>query len=242
MTEDNNIQEKVLDRIRKLIRLKESTTSEGEANNAALLVNRLLREYNLSLLDVEGGLAASCPTVRESGSYNYKDSFGSYWRRDLLQVLCRYNYCRILLCRGATLMRIVGTEENITAVGVLYDYLRTAFRRLAETRYREYVSGKRGYYRTGKYRMKFMRSYLEGVSPGLREQYEALRHTHREEERGTALALCHSSLIDGYLERIGAGVSRARERKAGTDCHAYLSGMGDGRSISLSGQLKGGRT
>ena len=43
---------KIMERIRKLIRLKKSTTSEGEANNAAILVNRLLREYNLSLLDI----------------------------------------------------------------------------------------------------------------------------------------------------------------------------------------------
>ena len=41
-----------MERIRKLIRLKKSTTSAGEANNADILVNRLLREYNLSLLDI----------------------------------------------------------------------------------------------------------------------------------------------------------------------------------------------
>ena len=48
MKQDNDIPDKIMERIRKLIRLKESTTSEGEANNAAILVNRLLREYNLS--------------------------------------------------------------------------------------------------------------------------------------------------------------------------------------------------
>ena len=49
MKQNNDIPDKIMERIRKLIRLKESTTSEGEANNAAILVNRLLREYNLSL-------------------------------------------------------------------------------------------------------------------------------------------------------------------------------------------------
>ena len=52
MKQENDIPDKIMERIRKLIRLKESTTSEGEANNAAILVNRLLREYNLSLLDI----------------------------------------------------------------------------------------------------------------------------------------------------------------------------------------------
>ena len=55
MKQENDIPDKIMERIRKLIRLKESTTSEGEANNAAILVNRLLREYNLSLLDIMKG-------------------------------------------------------------------------------------------------------------------------------------------------------------------------------------------
>ena len=52
MKQENDIPDKILERIRKLIRLKESTTSEGEAKAAATHVNRLLKEYNLSLLDV----------------------------------------------------------------------------------------------------------------------------------------------------------------------------------------------
>lgn len=109
-----------------------------------------------------------------------------------MNVLCRYNYCRILLCRGTTDMFIVGTDENITAVSVLYDYLRTAFRRPAE------------------------------------------------ESRETALACCHDTLIDKYLEKIGAGTSKAHPRKTGTDRSAYYSSMGDGRTISLNRQIKGG--
>lgn len=52
MKQENDIPDRILERIRKLIRLKESTTSEGEAKAAATHVNRLLKEYNLSLLDV----------------------------------------------------------------------------------------------------------------------------------------------------------------------------------------------
>ncbi len=110
-------------------------------------------------------------------------------------------------------MFIVGTDENITAVTVLYDYLRTAFRRLAEERHKEYVSVRRGYYRTGKYRKKYIRSYLEGVTPGLREQFEAGRSRPAEESRETALTCCHDALIDKYLEKIGAGTSKAHPRK-----------------------------
>ena len=109
-------------------------------------VNRLLKEYNLSLLDVNEKRPETVFEIRESGAISYKDSFGNYWKRDLLRVLCEYNYCRMLRYRGTTDMLIVGTQENIAAVTVLYDYLRTAFRRLADKRHMEYVSIKRGYF------------------------------------------------------------------------------------------------
>lgn len=192
MKQNNDIPDKIMERIRKLMRLKESTTSEGEARAAAAAASRLLKEYNLSLFDISGRAQATVFAIGRSGAFSYKDTFGSYWKRDLLNVLCRYNYCRILLCRGTTDMFIVGTDENITAVSVLYDYLRTAFRRPAE------------------------------------------------ESRETALACCHDTLIDKYLEKIGAGTSKAHPRKTGTDRSAYYSGMGDGRNISLNRQIKGG--
>lgn len=240
MKQENDIPDKILERIRKLIRLKESTTSEGEAKAAATHVKRLLKEYNLSLLDVNEKRPETVFEIRESGAISYKDSFGNYWKRDLLRVLCEYNYCRMLRYRGTTDMLIVGTQENIAAVTVLYDYLRTAFRRLADKRHMEYVSTKRGYYRTEKYRKKYIRSYLEGVTPGLREQFEALRCAPAEEVRETALVHCHNALIERYLETIGTRIAKVQPRQTKTDYSAYHSGMDDGRSISLHRQINGG--
>ncbi len=146
----------------------------------------------------------------------------------------------MLRYRGTTDMLIVGTQENIAAVTVLYDYLRTAFRRLADKRHMEYVSTKRGYYRTEKYRKKYIRSYLEGVTPGLRDQFEALRCAPAEEVRETALVHCHNALIERYLETIGTRIAKVQPRQTKTDYSAYHSGMDDGRSISLHRQINGG--
>ena len=81
MKQENDIPDKIMERIRKLIRLKESTTSEGEANNAAILVNRLLREYNLSLLDINERQPEEKFQIRRSDRLSFKDTFGSYWKR-----------------------------------------------------------------------------------------------------------------------------------------------------------------
>lgn len=100
MKQNNDIPDKIMERIRKLMRLKESTTSEGEARAAAAAASRLLKEYNLSLFDISGRDQETVFAIGRSGAFSYKDAFGSYWKRDLLNVLCRYNYCRILLCRA----------------------------------------------------------------------------------------------------------------------------------------------
>ncbi len=59
MKQNNDIPDKIMERIRKLMRLKESTTSEGEARAAAAAASRLLKEYNLSLFDISGRAQAT---------------------------------------------------------------------------------------------------------------------------------------------------------------------------------------
>ena len=99
------VSEKITERIRKLIRLKESATqigSEGEAHAAAAAVHRLLMEYNLSLLDLAGENPQNRLTACESDRISYKDAAGNIWKRDLMRVLCEYNYCKMLLYAGTT--------------------------------------------------------------------------------------------------------------------------------------------
>lgn len=162
------VSEKITERIRKLIRLKESATqigSEGEAHAAAAAIHRLLMEYNLSLLDLAGENPQNRLTACESDRISYKDAAGNIWKRDLMRVLCEYNYCKMLLYAGTTHMVVIGTEENAATVIALFDYLRKTFRRLSEEKYSGYAQGRRGYWRTAKGKKDYIRSYLEGCIP-----------------------------------------------------------------------------
>lgn len=186
------ISEKITERIRKLIRLKESATqigSEGEAHAAAAAIHRLLMEYNLSLLDLAGENPQNRLTACESDRISYKDAAGNIWKRDLMRVLCEYNYCKMLLYAGTTHMVVIGTEENAATVIALFDYLRKTFRRLSEEKYSGYAQGRRGYWRTAKGKKDYIRSYLEGCIPGLRMQLEKSGQTPQE----TGLMICHQN-------------------------------------------------
>ena len=91
---EKEVPEKILDKIRKLIRLKESAKkigSEGEANAAAAAVNRLLTEYNLSLMEVTEDAAAPSLAVGKSAEVSYQDAYGNIWKRDLLRIISEYN-------------------------------------------------------------------------------------------------------------------------------------------------------
>ena len=74
MKQNNDIPDKIMERIRKLMRLKESTTSEGEARAAAAAASRLLKEYNLSLFDISGRAQETVFAIGRSGAFSYKDA------------------------------------------------------------------------------------------------------------------------------------------------------------------------
>lgn len=66
--------------------------SEGEAHAAAEAVNRLLTSYNLSLMDVAPEEQKNMISVGESEKITYQDTYGNIWKRDLLRIICEYNF------------------------------------------------------------------------------------------------------------------------------------------------------
>lgn len=235
---EKEIPDKILDKIRKLIRLKESAKkigSEGEANAAAAAVNRLLTEYNLSLMEVaEEAGTASALTVSESLKISYQDTYGNIWKRDLLRIISEYNYCQILLYSGSTHMVVLGTKENASVVIALFNYLRSAFKHLAADRHSEFIKGKRGYYCTQKFKKSYIRSYLLGCCTGLRKQYQNMVKTSQE----TGLILCHKKLIKDYLDTLSLVTRKPVKTKSITNYSAYNTGYTDGKNINLNKQIK----
>lgn len=233
---EKELNEKITEKIRKLIRLQQSASAigyEGEAHAAACAINRLLTEYNLSLVDITEERPGSMFKVCESAAVSYKDIFGNIWKRDLLRVLCEYNYCRMLLLQATTHMVIVGTRENATAVKALFNYLRAAFKHFAEERHARHVQGMRGYYRTKKFKKAYIRSYLEGCTPGLRWQLEKMDRSLQE----TALVACHKQLIKEYMDTVSLVKRKPVRSKHRTNLDAYYAGVNDGKNINLNRQL-----
>jgi hypothetical protein len=238
MTQQKEVPEKILEKIRKLLRLKESAEkvhSEGEAFQAANAVHRLLTEYNLSMADIKDENGNQAMSISESERMNYDSEYGTKWRRMIMTTIAKWNYCELFIVNGQPKMILFGTVENIAICKELFNYLTKAFRRLSRERYDDAVGSDRLLYFADRKRLWF-RSYLEGCAIGLDENFEAHQPTSKE----TGLMVCHKEAIKDYTTKkykVKNGPQR-KEQHRDVDYKAYMKGMYDGSNIGLNKQLK----
>ena len=229
--------ENVIQKIRKLLKLQygaEKIGNSGEAYQAAKMVRKLLLEYNLSLSDIQAEEQHEAARIVESDPLSYADQYGVRWNQNLLMIICRYNLCSLVVCPGRKQMNIVGTEANTVVVKEFYEYLLQVFRRLSMERLNEaqneYLGT--GLFMTEPKKKDFLRSYLEGVSLGLQENYESQQPTSQE----TGLMVCHKELIKDYMASKSIGKARRRSAtKVRPD--GFNAGFDDGRNVNLDKQL-----
>ena len=229
--------ETVIQKMQKLMKLQynaERIGSTGEAYQAAKMVRKLLLEYNLSMTDINATGQQEQSRIVESDPLSYADQYGVTWKQNLMMIICRYNLCSMIICPRTKQMNIVGTDANVIIVKEFYEYLLQVFRRLSVERLNE---AQNEYLGTGRFMIEsmkkdFLRSYLEGVSRGLQENYESQQPTTQE----TGLMVCHKQLIKSYLESKSIGKARrGRACKIRTD--GFDAGFADGRHVNLNKQL-----
>lgn len=232
--------ENVIQKIQKLLKLQygaESIGSTGEAFQAAKMVQKLLMEYNLSMGDIDTSDGQDTMKMDKSIDMSSGSKFGNHWKFQLLGVIAQNNLCQAYK-RMDGKMFVVGTEDNVAIVKEFYDYLVKVFLRLGK-KHLEKMELEAGlvYGITvlpENIRTKYMRSYLEGVSFGLQENYDSLKPTSAE----TALAVCHKEAIEDYInENFQWSEKKTRKRTRHVYGDAYDLGHADGKSVNLNRQI-----
>lgn len=232
--------DKVLDKIKKLLKLQKSAEdlgNEGEAYAAANAVHRLLTAYNLSLSDITENKESELD-IELSEYISYRNQYGNQWKRQLLTVICLYNYCRCLINPSCQKMVIVGQVENVVIVKNLYDYLVEAFKRLSLKRMNEFndlllQQGKQ-LSMTGK--KNFLSSYYIGAVFGLQDNLKENEPSTTEK----GLMVCHETAIENFLqahEFYNKRSFKGRKHKSHMIKEGITVGLNDGRNISLSKQI-----
>lgn len=139
--------EKILEKLRKLMNLRESATAldnEGEANAAASRITHLLMFYNLSEDDIPEQEKLDNPIVSEEISYKVDLNDGA-WYTDLVSLISEHNLCRALIIRvqhngrmKRSKFQIVGRKKNVEIVLFLILFLSNQFVMIGKRDYTQY--------------------------------------------------------------------------------------------------------
>lgn len=184
-------QEKLIDKIRKLIAHAESTNTQAEADAFMAKANKLLLEHNLSMSQVEtsedkanGGVTEDKKAV----NFGENKSEGNKWETLLMGVLCAHNMCDSIIHSRNKIpggsMSIIGSEGNIETVKYLFEVAKEMIRRISKEAYRSYreetlaawedEATEKELLSMGQlsYRMPWIRNYLKGAVLGLNKKLE----------------------------------------------------------------------
>lgn len=227
--------DKILEKLRKLMNLKESAKAlgnEGEAHAAAAGIARLLMEYNLSEEDIPEQEKLENPVIAEEILYKVEMSNG-VWYDFLVSTVCEYNMCRSLIVsrpKNYRMVRdkfqIIGRKKNVEVVLYLISFLAHQFVIIWKRKYPNYkYECIRKYGITPKTLAMYMKSFLYGSS--LVWAIKGLEETSNV----TALVVASKAEIDEFLknEKIG----NARESQAQIDRLCAKEGINVGRNIEI---------
>ena len=220
---------KILEKLRKLMNLKESATAlgnEGEANAAAAGITRLLMEYNLTENDIPEQEKLENPIVSEE--IPFKTEISGSWYGDLILVVCEYNMCRSLIISKYN----NGRRKNVEVVLYLISFLSHQFITIGKRDYAEYKHDCLWKYGTyPKSLVMYLKSFLYGCVVGLTNKLEEGKKVLEKETNITALVRTTKSEIDDFLK--GEKIGKARESKSEIDALCAMKGVEVGRNVEI---------
>lgn len=235
--------EKVLDRVRKLLALAQSD-NVNEAATAAAAAERLMAEHKLEMADVEArtGQADDEDVVDFEISEDTTRFVG--WRSNLVTVLAEVNGCDVIHWQkarwerpNALSFKVVGRASDTQAVSYLFKYLANEVDRLC-------TREGHGYGRS------FANSFRHGAVATIAERLRAQKR-EREAALRAAADLGHkaSEVALVVVDRDAAAVAAYKDKKfpdlrsfrlGGARLNdGYHAGREAGKTIALPGGSKG---
>lgn len=247
MAEENKLQH-ILDKLRKLMNLKESAIQcgeTGEANAAAAGITRLLKEYDLTMQDIPDSLKPSDPVDIEAIPYKFP-YMQYHWYWDLLNTIAYFNGADIIQTTeysgkkvSCTYYRVIGRRKNREIVLYLISFLVHQFIAIGK---RNYPKWKLDYiYRTGQtppVQGIYMKSFLSGCNLGLYDKLKSESDT-LPQEKLTALVKADRTALDAFMADMNIKKSRQKDETLMDD--VSRDGFITGRNISIHKGV-GGRT
>lgn len=236
MKENDKLQH-ILEKLRKLMALKESALTcgeTGEANAAAAGITRLLTEYDLTLQDIPTEQKIVDPIGMET--IPYKFCYMQHpWYWSLLDVVAKYNNADIFRSRytsGEVEYTVVGRKKNREVVLYLVSFLANRFINIGRKEYKDWkywhicMTGK-----TPPSIGTYMKNFLFGCVIGLNDKLKKERDTF-DSEKITALVLTEKAAIEKFMANMD--VTEARSLKPKLMEEVVGQGIIEGRNVQIN--------
>jgi len=228
--------EKVIDTIQKLLRLREGTSSQAEAESAAAKVQELLFKYNLEMAEVNSHVPEDERTVGQEEFQTGEGKNEGTWIQQLYWMVSKYNFCFALILshprkKSETKMGVVGRPGSVQAVQYLVEWLIPEARNLAKQSFREYE----GWEKKGKFTRGFLSGFVIGIGGKLYEEWQAQQS---RDENCKALVVTSGKEVKEYVLNRYPFVGRAR-RSSSSSQDGHTAGVEAGRSTQIRRGIKG---
>jgi hypothetical protein len=253
-------QEKVLDKLSKLMAMKESEAAIGNTEAAeafASMINAMLLRHNLSAEQVPvGGTVKEEPITEvmfEPTSHGFQRTKARVgWQEALAGIVAEAHLCKHLISRRSNCIWFVGTETNAKVAEHAYAVLVRAADRMSMAARVEWWKKECGgkHLASGNYRAAWLHGFIERIAERFREARRA--EVQATGDAGTALIRLDQALvrardyvkvkytkkpIEAATMRTGNYQGRIDGRAAADKMNVGQRGVGQG---SGSRQLKGG--
>jgi hypothetical protein len=232
---------KVLDRVRKMLRLaNDAAATEGERDNALRMAHATLAKHNLSLSMAE----ARGATPEEERGEGRMEGKNYPWMRTAAAAIAKLFFCEYLYVarrNGATVVHcFVGRASNTVTAQEMAQYIISSIDREARKYSRESYTGGTGW-----------RSFCKGAAHQVYTRCAAIR---AEAERppegpttpsatGTAIVLASVYAAESAANRAlieatyGDKLKKSTDRQRNTSWGGFAAGTAYGKTVSLNTQL-----
>lgn len=239
------MENKILDKIKKLMRHKESAEAIGstaEAEVFAVKIQKLLNEYNLSLSDIslEERQDNITKTKEDAKSPGFKGR--SSYR--VMKVVAKFNWCKVYCSSKSTdnYMILVGSPENIEVCKYIHSVVFNVAVKEGRKSYSKYKKEfeenviKRALFNKPISRGAYLRTFIEGFSSGLYDKFEAEQNQFKKENTNAgAIIVANEGLILSFVEK-SLGKIQTKKQKGGIGENTNASNLGysAGRNVQIT--------
>lgn len=230
--------DKLLDKLKKLLDKAKSTDSEAEAQSFMNKVQEMLIENNLSMSSLESHtLNEKNAVIKTKFSLEeLTDKRHGQWLSYLINGVAKAFLCQAILSKHGREAHqvnifIIGRENNIAVVGSMIEYLQPTVMRLE----REGWSTYSGPQKRGSYRRDFLLACALRISSRLKENQRKLE---QENNKVTALIRVNDTAVAEFVSKefpyLKRGKSANQKFRDGT-----FDGTTAGNKVNLNNQIGG---